>query len=189
MEIGMKERLIGAAVLVILGIIVIPFFLKSSSPDSGVSQSVTLPPSGSTAPQQQYTLALSPATASAAEPLAPPAATAAAPQTSVLKPPPEQTPVLHEISRNPPPVSSEKNTPQGKWVVQAGSYSSEANASRVVSTLSHRGFHAYISRFRKAGRTYFRVRVGPYAEHASADKAAAAVSRAFHGKAEVVPNT
>lgn len=180
MEIGMKERLIGAVVLVVLGIIIIPFFLKGSSPDNGASQSVTLPPSDSTAPQQQYTLALSPATAAAA--LAPAAATAA-PQQPVLKP------VVHDIPRKPAPAASQAPAPQGKWVVQAGSYGSEANAGKVVSTLTQQGFHAYISRFSKSGQTFYRVRVGPYADRAAADKAVAAVDRAYHGKAEVVPNS
>ncbi|HEU5399694.1 MAG TPA: SPOR domain-containing protein [Gammaproteobacteria bacterium] len=187
MEIGMKERLIGAVVLVVLGIIVIPFFLKGSSPDSGVSQSVTLPPSDSTAPQQQYTLALSPATAAAGTPLAPAAATAAS-QQSVLNPAPAQKPVVHDIPRKPAPVA-EAPAPRGRWAVQAGSYGSEANAGKVVSALAQQGFHAYISRFIKGGHIFYRVRVGPYADRAAADKAVAAVGRAYHGKAEVVPNS
>ena len=181
MEIGMKERLIGAVVLVVLGIIIIPFFLKGSSPDNGASQSVTLPPSDSTAPQQQYTLALSPATAAGAA-LASAAATAA-PQQPVLKP------VVHDIPRKPASAAAQAPAPQGKWVVQAGSYGSEANAGKVVSTLTQQGFHAYISRFSKSGRTFYRVRVGPYADRAAADKAVAAVGQAYHGKAEVVPNS
>ncbi|HEV2322277.1 MAG TPA: SPOR domain-containing protein [Gammaproteobacteria bacterium] len=188
MEIGMKERLIGAVVLVVLGIIIIPLFLKGSSPDNGASQSVTLPPSDSTAPQQQYTLALSPATAAAGAALAPAAATAV-PQQPVLNPVPVQKPVVHDIPRKPSRVAAQAPAPQGKWVVQAGSYGSEANAGKVVSTLTQQGFHAYISRFSKSGHTFYRVRVGPYADRAAADKAVAAVGRAYHGKAEVVPNS
>lgn len=185
MEIGMKERLIGAVVLVVLGIIIIPFFLKGSSPDNGASQSVTLPPSDSTAPQQQYTLALSPATAAAGTVLAPSTATS----QPVLNPARAQKPVVHDIPRKPVSAAAQAPAPQGKWVVQAGSYGSEANAGKVVSTLSQQGFHAYISRFSKGGHTFYRVRVGPYADRAAADKAVAAVGQAYHGKAEVVPNS
>lgn len=186
MEIGMKERLIGAVVLVVLGIIIIPFFLKGSSPDNGASQSVTLPPSDSTAPQQQYTLALSPATAAAGAALAPAPATQPQP---ALNPAPAGKPVVHDIPRKPTPAAAQAPAPQGKWVVQAGSYGSEANAGKVVSTLAQQGFHAYISRFSKGGHTFYRVRVGPYADRVAADKAGAAVARAYHGKAEVVPNS
>lgn len=186
MEIGMKERLIGAVVLVVLGIIIIPFFLKGSSPDNGVSQSVTLPPSDSTAPQQQYTLALSPATAASGAALAPAAATAVS-QQPVLNPALTQKPVVHDIPRKPIPATAQAS--QGKWVVQAGSYGSEANAGKVVSALTRQGFHAYISRFSKGSHTFYRVRVGPYADRAAADKVVVAVGRAYHGKAEVVPNS
>ena len=182
MEIGLKERLIGAIVLVILGVIIIPFFLKGSSPDSGVTQSVTLPPSGATSAPQQYTMALTPGagTIVAAVPTtqAPAAAPAAPPAAPAAKP------VVHAISR-----PAEVPAPQGKWLVQAGSYGSEANAMKVAHNLEQHGYHASVSRFTKGGQTYFRVRVGPYADRSAADKAAPAVARTYGGKAEVVPNS
>ena len=181
MEIGLKERLIGAVVLVILGIIIIPFFLKGSAPDSGVSQSVTLPPSSGTASPQQYTMALTPASGTAVQ------ASAAATQVPVAPQPaaaPAAKPVVHSIARQ-----QEAPAATGKWVVQAGSYGSDVNAGKVAHTLEQHGYHAYVSRFTKGGQTYYRVRVGPYADRASADKAAPAVARAYGGKAEVVPNS
>lgn len=182
MEIGLKERLIGAIVLVILGVIIIPFFLKGSSPDSGVTQSVTLPPSGATSVPQQYTMALTPGagTIVAAVPTthAPAAAPASAPAAPAAKP------LVHAIQRQ-----AEAPAPQGKWLVQAGSYGSEANAAKVAHTLEQHGYHTFVSRFTKTGQTYFRVRVGPYVDRSAADKAAPAVARAYGGKAEVVPNS
>jgi len=76
----------------------------------------------------------------------------------------------------------------GKWVVQVGSYGSQANADKVVATLKQHAIRASVSHFSKAGHTYYRVRVGPYAARADADKAAAAVAKAAGGKPEVVPN-
>ncbi|HLW73605.1 MAG TPA: SPOR domain-containing protein [Gammaproteobacteria bacterium] len=179
MEIGLKERLIGAVVLVILGVIIIPFFLKGSpAPDAAVNQTLTLPPGGSTA-VQQVTLPLTPGAAPAAA--APAAgtriATAAMPVTSPV-------PAVHPIQRPAAPAAQ----PEGKWLVQAGSYSSESNADKVVKTLEQHGFRASVSRILKSGHSYYRVRVGPYAARADADKAAAAVAKAYAGKAEVVPN-
>ena len=180
MEIGLKERLIGAVVLVILGVIIIPFFLKGSSPDSGVTQSVTLPPSDATSAPQQYTMTLTPGpgTVVAATPATQAPVPAAAPAAPAVKP------VVHAIARQP-----EAAAPQGKWVVQAGSYGSEANAAKVAHTLTQHGYHASVSRFTKGGRTFYRVRVGPYADRSAAEKAAQAVARTYGGKAEVVPNT
>ncbi len=179
MEIGLKERLIGAVVLVVLGIIIIPFFLKGSSPDSGVSQSVTLPPSSATAVSQQYSMALTPSAGTGTSAALAPAASTAAP---AVQPAPAK-PVVHSIDRQQAPA------PTGKWVVQAGSYGSEANANKVVNTLAQHGYHAYVTRFTKGGQTYFRVRVGPYGDRASADKVAPAVARAYGGKADVAPNS
>lgn len=184
MEIGLKERLIGAVVLVILGVIIIPFFLKGSAPDSGVGQSVTLPPSAGTAAPQQYTMSLAPGAGTASPaPAASSQAQAPASQPAVAAAPAPK-PVVHSISR-----TVETPAPQGKWLVQAGSYGSEANAAKVAHILEQHGYHASVSRFSKGGQTYYRVRVGPYAERAAADKAAPAVARAYGGKAEVVPNS
>jgi DedD protein len=176
MEIGMKERLIGAVVLVVLGVIIIPFFLKSSpSPDSTVNKAVSLPAADSTAAQQQVSL---PLTATAAPAVA--AATRATAPAAVSQP----KPAVHTIPR--PAVAAPEAG--GKWTVQAGSYGSEANADKAAAALKQDGFHASVSQFTKAGHTYYRVRVGSYMERGDADKAAAAVAKAVGGKPEVIPN-
>jgi cell division septation protein DedD len=186
MEIGMKERLIGAVVLVVLGVIIIPFFLKGSpSPDSTVSQPLTLPPSDTTAPQQQYSLPLNSSTAPSAAAATSTAVAPVALPAAATQPPAK--PAVHTITRTAPAVTTTQAS--GKWMVQAGSYGSSANAEKVVAVLKQHGIHASLSHFSKAGHTYYRVRVGPYAERADADKAAAAVAKADGGKAEVVPNS
>ena len=173
MEIGLKERLTGAVVLVILGVIIIPLFLKNS-PAPDANPAVTPAPGGGTA-QQQVTLPLIAASVPAAR-----TTLAAAPVTT-------PQPAMHPIQRPAPAAASP--APAGQWLVQAGSYGSEANADKVVKTLSQRGFHASVTRTTKSGQTLFRVRVGPYKERADAEKAAAAVAKAYGGKAEVVPNS
>lgn len=188
MEIGLKERLIGATVLVVLGVIIIPLFLKSSpSPDSTVTQPLTLPPSDATG-SQQYSLPLS----STVAPAAAAVATAATKTAPAMAPTPSTKPAVHTIPRptqaTPAPAATPAASASGKWLVQAGSYGTTANAEKVVATLKKHGIHASLSHFTKAGHTYYRVRVGPYAERADADKAAAAVAKAYGGKAEVVPN-
>ena len=187
MEIGLKERLIGATVLVVLGVIIIPLFLKSSpSPDSTVTQPLTLPPSDATGSQQQYSLPLSSTAAQAA------VAMAATKTTPAAAPAPSTKPAVHAIPRltqaAPTPAAAPAASVSGKWLVQAGSYGTAANAEKVVTILKKQGIHASLSHFTKAGHTYYRVRVGPYAERADAEKAATAVAKAYGGKAEVVPN-
>ncbi|HEY1772373.1 MAG TPA: SPOR domain-containing protein [Gammaproteobacteria bacterium] len=179
MEIGLKERLIGAAVLVVLGVIIIPLFLKSSpSPDSTVNQAVSLPAPDSTAAQQQVSL-----------PLTATAAPALAAVTKTPAPAAASKPAVHAISRAAAPAAAASvSQATGKWSVQAGSYGSAANADKAAALLKQHGFHPTVSHFSKAGHTYYRVRVGAYAEHGDADKAAAAVAKAVGGKPEVVPD-
>lgn len=188
MEIGMKERLIGAVVLVLLGIIIIPLFLKGPAPETPTTQPLTLPPASATA-IQEYNMALSPVTAApaaAATQLATTAANLAPAQAPVAAP--NKAPV--QAIQRPAPSPAQAATPAatGKWVVQAGSYGSEANAGKAVKKLQQHGLHAFISRFQKGKQAFFRVRVGPYAERAEADKAVKSVTAAVGGKAEVVPN-
>lgn len=182
MEIGLKERLIGAAVLVVLGVIIIPLFLKSSpSPDSTVNQTVSLPAPDSTAAQQQVSLPLT-ATVAPAVPALVAATRSAAPAAA-------SKPVVHAIPRAAAPAAaSPAHQATGKWTVQAGSYGSEANANKAAAALKQHGLHPTVSHFSKAGHTYYRVRVGAFAERADADKAAVAVAKAIGGKPEVVPN-
>ncbi|HEY1992400.1 MAG TPA: SPOR domain-containing protein [Gammaproteobacteria bacterium] len=184
MEIGLKERLIGATVLVVLGVIIIPLFLRSSpAPDSTVNQPLTLPPSDSTG-AQQYSLPLNSTTAAPAT-----AAAVASKAAPMAAPAPATRPAVHAIPRPAQAAPAPAASASGKWLVQAGSYGSTANAEKVVATLKKHGIHASLSHFTKAGHTYYRVRVGPYAERADAEKAAAAVAKAYGGKAEVVPNS
>ena len=189
MEIGLKERLIGAVVLVVLGVIIIPFFIKSSpSPDATVTQAVSLPAADSTAAQQQMSLPLS----STAAPALPAAATQA-PAMALAPAPapvskPAAKPVVHAIPRAAAPAAAPASSAGGKWTVQVGSYGSQANADKVIASLKQHGLHGSVSHFSKAGHTYYRVRVGSYAEHGDADKAAAAVAKAIGGKPQVVSN-
>ncbi|HEY3645406.1 MAG TPA: SPOR domain-containing protein [Gammaproteobacteria bacterium] len=191
MEIGLKERLIGAAVLVVLGVIIIPFFIKGSpSPDSTVTQAVSLPATDSTSAQQQVSLPLG-STAAPALPAAatqaPATALAPAPAPAPVLSQPAAKPAVHAIPRAAAPAAPASSA-GGKWTVQVGSYGSQANADKVVASLKQHGLHGSVSHFKKAGHTYYRVRVGSYAEHSDADKAAAAVAKAIGGKPQVVSN-
>lgn len=191
MQIGLKERLIGAAVLVIIAAIVIPWLLKGgSSPHTTVNQPLTLPQASTVPAAQTYHMALSgpatvsnnlPASAATRAPLVAAASRAPAPvqQSPAM---PASKPVAAS-----PHKPSARTAAAGRWVVQAGSYSSERNALAVEHKLVKRGFHAYVSRFQHRGRTYYRVRVGPYAERTEAERAASDVARAFGGHAQVMP--
>lgn len=191
MEIGLKERLIGAVVLVILAVIIIPWVLKGgSTPDTTVTKSLTLPPVTATSGQPAYHMDLNnPATAASGS--MPAAAATHVAQTNISPHPlvPEAAPAAQAAAQPAPEHVKPTVTATGGWVVQAGSYSNEANARSLQGKLVKQGYHAYISRFHKGSHTYYRVRVGPYTDRASAERVVSGVGHAFGGKAVVVPNS
>jgi DedD protein len=192
MEIGLKERLIGAVVLVILAVIIIPWVLKGgSAPETTVTKALTLPPATATHGEAAYHMDLSnPAAAGSA---AKPAVISQAPLAVVKQGSPATNAMtaptaIPAMPLNQKPAASATTT-GGGWAVQAGSYSSEANAHSVQSKLAKQGYHTFISRFHKGVHTYYRVRVGPYTDKASAQRALTGVDKVFGGKAVVVPNS
>lgn len=201
MQVGLKERLIGAVVLVIVAAIVIPWVLKGNSTSGGatVSKPLTLPAAATAAPVQTYRLPLNALSSAAAPPAgvssaqsgrgSPPAL---APRTQV----PEATPAPRPHAQRRPTVPAQAApakpapvTPAGKWVVQAGSYDSEHNAHAVERKLKAHGYRAFVSRYRSGAHTFYRVRVGPYSSKAEAARAVAKISRAAGAKAAVMPNS
>jgi cell division septation protein DedD len=64
-------------------------------------------------------------------------------------------------------------TARGGFSVQVGAFGSEATARKLVNELQAAGFRPYISPLARPGKTLHRVRVGPVADRAEADKLAA----------------
>ena len=87
---------------------------------------------------------------------------------------PVATPVRSQAA--PSPASQPKPAPSGNFVVQAASFSSEANARRAAKALG--GFVT------EAGK-YYRVQTGPFADRAAAQAALAKVRAAGYSDARV----
>lgn len=109
---------------------------------------------------------------------------AAAPAHTVSKP----------VSKPKPPVPppSTVTAPPGKpvvtaWVVQVASLVDENGANMLRDRLRKEGFDSYIDRFRHAGKTYYRVRVGPRLSKPKAEAMLAHIDRAVKLKGMVVP--
>lgn len=90
-------------------------------------------------------------------------------QQPVARPPaPEpqtQTPPLRAIAS-----ASAVPTSRG-WAVQLGSFASRATADGMVKDLSQQGQSAFVMPVRSGNSTLYRVRIGPFAERAAANKA------------------
>lgn len=89
----------------------------------------------------------------------------------------------------PEPKPDGDATPEaaGGWAVQVGSFSSENNAQRLATRLREAGFDVYVTPFRQSGRELYRVRVGPVAGRAAAERLAARVRDETDGPAKPVP--
>jgi cell division septation protein DedD len=213
MEESLKARLIGAAVLVALAVLLIPELLsgrKAVEPvaEDGAGQrgtrtfTIELGKGPGQPPRSSPTsIAPSPAPAAVAgpgasaggepvaealvePPLGPAAVTpapvqpgAAAPVATSAKvaqepretpPTAAKAPVPANAEPKPPPVSA----PGGGWAVQVGAFSSVETARKLVKDLGGAGYRAFVSPVSKGGKTLHRVRVGPEADRAVAERLA-----------------
>ena len=180
MERSLKERLIGAAVLVVLAVWLIPLVLNGPEPAVEAEPEVLeLPVVESSSAVRIQTIRLDenrepPTPASRGEPvvaLTPnpaPEVSASRIETEDLPQALPQAATLNEVrgsSAEPlevPLVSEEPGLSGGEaWVVQIGSFSEEDNAQRLAQRVAGLGFNAGVSTFNASAGPMYRVRVGP----------------------------
>ena len=206
MDQGLKERLVGAAVLVAIAVWLIPWVLDG--PEAGVetaASSLQLPAAEEPMPMRTQTLRLGdspepsveaavtpPATAPvAAEPGRTAAEDRAADEESTVvaaaggaeRGAPVVAPPTPAPTTQPKPAAAAT----GDWMVQLGSFSEEANARRIAQQAGTYGYKAEVSSYKGGGRTLYRVRVGPQATRGAADAAASALRAHGINDARVVP--
>jgi DedD protein len=75
----------------------------------------------------------------------------------------------------------------GQWAVQVGAFGSVTSANKLIGELRRDGFTAFEAPLNRSGKTLHRVRVGPEADKASADRLSARL-RARGLPATVVAN-
>lgn len=175
MEPALKQRLIGAAVLVALAVIFLPMLIKGPAPESGASDvPLELPP----APEGGFETRELPLVAPAETPeggaLGMPPAPAQLPtvDTTTAADPGEASAAPGEDAAT--PAGSEMTPPPvegGDYAVSFGAYATRADAARVVDALRSSQLPGYQEAADEDGRTLFRVRIGPYADRATAETA------------------
>jgi DedD protein len=199
MDRALKERIIGAAVLVVFVVLVVPVFLDGP-PQSGeiVSERVPLP--GQAAETETRTVVLErdrdepvPVPAPVAEPQAQPQQKAG----PVSQPEPESQPVsVARAEPEPEPgpakpaarqAAPENVSSTGMWAVQLGSFGNQENAERLAADLRKQGFAAFLSQLSTDSGQLHRVRIGPQKDRESAEAMAARLAKAGH-RGQVVPH-
>jgi DedD protein len=211
MDRALKERIIGATVLVLFVVLVVPVFLDgSNNSDAVISQNVPLP--GQSGDENQ-TIVLNrdrdqpvpaannnrPAATGKKEASTPPAPVQEDPQPAVkqavesepesaaekpveTKPEPAKDTAPAPVAAAPAVTSS-----TGMWAVQRGSFGDQANANKLAADLRQQNFTAFLSKLSTSSGELHRVRIGPQKDRASAEAVAAQLLKAGH-KGQVVPH-
>ncbi|WP_449466000.1 SPOR domain-containing protein [Stenotrophomonas humi] len=154
MDTSLKQRLIGAIVLVALAVIFLPMLVKGPAPDSGTQDvPLTAPAAPGDAQFETRELPLVAPSASAAGALGMPAAQPGAPVT-----------VPAQSGNALPPTAA-----AGNYAVNFGAYASEADADVVLAHLKKSNLPGFRQADTINGRPAWRVRIGPYADRAQAE--------------------
>ena len=166
MEPALKQRLIGAAVLVAIAVIFLPMLIKGPAPDSGVSDiSLDVP----SMPRQGFeTRELPLVTPPARKGASVTAPGAEASGEGAL--PTVDTRAARDTG-DPAAGMSVATVAAGNYAVSFGSYASQADAQKVVDALQAAGFPAFHEPAQSGERTLHRVRIGPFQTSAEAETA------------------
>ena len=171
---SLKKRVVGAIVLVALGVIFIPYILSNDSTDTGISDT---------------NIGQKPADLLALENREPPAkpvkpykpvqtTTPIINDVANAKPAPKEDPIkekpieLKPDTTKPAPVEAKPTETSNKvvWVVQVASFSSRSNAIRLRDKLKKADHTSFVESISANGKTIYRVRVGPFIKHDDAEK-------------------
>lgn len=192
-----RHRLIGAAVLVLIGVVGFPLLFDTQPRPIAVDVPIEIP-SRQNAPALTPAPAPAPAAAAAPAPAPVPAATPAPAPAPVAAAPAAPAPAPVAPARpdpKPEPKPEAKPAPAAKpaandgqraqallndkaterVVVQVGAYAEEARAREVRQRLERAGLKTYTHVAQTPEGQRIRVRIGPFDSKAEADKAAAKV--------------
>ena len=188
MDLALKQRLLGAAVLIALAIIFVPMFLSNTpQQQDNTTLSLEVPPP----PEHKFEIRTLPVTnpSSTPSPATPadankvvtvdthaPAradarpedqgATAPVPPATPPKAAEPAKPVVEAPQAEPAPAAA-----PGRFAVNLGVYADQAHADTLVANLKKQGYTAYSEPTDYQGKPAQRVRVGPFADRAAAESA------------------
>jgi len=154
MDQQLKQRLVGAAVLIALGVIFIPMLLDDSVRDEAGIRGSNIPPK----PEGEFS--------SSIIPLEPGSSGSELEQVSPAGPGPIGSATLEETgdpAAKESGVDGSTDTRVGltAWAIQLGSFASQENASKLVERLRASGYSAFLEKVFSEDKAVFRVRVGP----------------------------
>jgi DedD protein len=148
LEMPLQQRLLGAILLIALGVIFIPVLLDGAGYKSRQQRDIEIPPRPEFPPMEEVAL----------KPVVPvhiePEQAKPEPPPATVAPPPEYEPV-------PPPTA---------FTLQVATFSKEASAIALRDKLRKKGHTAYVDSTHGNNRISYRVRIGPELEMARLEK-------------------
>ncbi|WP_115512389.1 MULTISPECIES: SPOR domain-containing protein [Xanthomonas] len=165
MDTALKQRLIGAIVLVALAVIFLPMLVKGPAPSSGVAD---VPLEAPAAPgngefETRELPLVTPGNAPAGGALG----MAGAPSAPAAV---QDNPDAADLA-NPSSAPSAPDVAAGNYAVNFGAYATSADADAVIARLKQAQLPGFSEKTQINGRPAWRVRVGPYADQAQAESA------------------
>ncbi len=216
MDRRVKERLIGASILVALFVLVVPELLSGPKPAAGPAPAML--PAATPEPIRNVTLDLSTsktaanqdtqaeaalasaaasavhdtAAGSAAQPAALPPQDIAAPERGLAQTSAPGKPSGRAASGAPAHAAAVESAARSPisvthgWSVQLGSFASRENADKLTRQLKSQGFSVFVAPA-ASGPARYRVRVGPLADRESADRMLAKLKGLKYAPSLVAP--
>jgi DedD protein len=198
---GLKQRIIGALVLVSLAVIFVPMMFDephseretstikipeeppfpevdmpepevTEAPDYRIEESAPVEPSAP-APAEE------PVTAGNDVAVEQPPAEQAEPAVPSEPSAPSEPSEAPETAADEPASGEFTRSLDGAWVVQLGSFGSSENASRLREQVREKGYSSHLQTVTRGDSELTRVFSGPFAEKAEAEKAKQALDKAF----------
>ncbi|SFM55607.1 SPOR domain-containing protein [Marinobacter zhejiangensis] len=196
---GLKQRVIGALVLVSLAVIFVPMLfdephserssrvidLPEEPPFPEVDVSDPVAPATPVTPNYRVeeTAAIeepaTPQPALVSEPVDPQPTEAVAPVAPVPAPEPEPQVTAPEPAPEPVTPNEYRNALDGAWIVQLGSFGNAENARRLRDQAREKGYSSHLQEVSRGDSVLTRVFCGPFAEKAEAERAKRALDAAF----------
>lgn len=181
MDTAVKERLIGAAVLVVVVVVVAPALLTGPRPPAGPVE-----PSAEDTRVVEIDLARNEGAKDPDDrpvpeaPVSPPEGTQGPAQGADRAAESARVPAAQKVTADPKaaaePAAAPPASSSGGWAVQVAALSKAEAAERMAAGLRKKGYQAFVLEHRSEGRVLYRVRVGPEAQRERAEALARRLS-------------
>jgi DedD protein len=190
MDRRVKERLVGATILGVLIVLLVPELLSGPKPAAA-------PAANPTQPVRSVTVDLTTRQSVAPTPIPPASPASAAPDPASVAgastPPSAPAPAADAPtaveSAGSSPISTVSDTGHRGWALQAGSFASRENADKLVRQLKAHNYAVYVVSGGSGAALRHKVRIGPLADRAAAERLLAKLKAQRFSASIVAPDS